>query len=140
MYSAPKIFFLMAFVLLVLNACQKEVDSSPLKETKLIGYWVNPQPVDTLWQFQKSCIMPQSTYGVSFGQKSHFVDRTNDGWCGTPPITMQNYIGTWFLTDSVVTISVARWNGYASFQWKVINITASKLLVNRMSDSYIKGH
>lgn len=135
MYSAPKIFFLMASVLLVLNACQKEVDSTPLDETKLLGYWINPQPIDTLWQFQKSLIIPQSTYGVSFGQKSHFVERTNVGWCGTPPITMQNYLGTWFLTDSVVNISVVRWNGYASFQWKVIKVTEGKLLVYKINNT-----
>lgn len=123
------------FSFIVLASCEKNEPVMNDSE-KLIGSWVNPVLVDTLWKYERAATLRDNDYGMSFKEGQLFVERKNAGWCGTPPVAYDDFEGTWTKNDSVINITVAYWGGLVSYQWKVISVDKDNLVVYKMKEDY----
>ena len=69
--------------------------------------------------------LKKNAYGFGFKTGHSFVERKNEGWCGTPPVTLKDFQGTWAKHDSLIDINVPYWGGTAHYQWKIISLDNS---------------
>lgn len=128
------LFFL--FLITTMMACEESLQPMDNSSDELIGTWINPTPVDTLWQYDRAATLDNAGYGFSFKADDQFVERKNAGWCGTPPVTYSNFEGTWSQNDSLITINVDYWGGKADYQWKVISLDEHHLIVYKVKEVY----
>jgi hypothetical protein len=126
--------------IIVLVACEKSNDSISNDSVKLIGNWINPVAIDTIWKFEKASSLRNNDYGFSFKSNKLFVERTNAGWCATPPISYADFHGTWEMSDSIININVAYWGGLSNYQWKIISIDNRNLIIYRLKEEPISGY
>ncbi|TCO09637.1 hypothetical protein [Natronoflexus pectinivorans] len=124
--------FLLIFLF---NGCEEKIETEHNSEL-LIGYWINPQIVDSLVTFSKSSKLVDANYGIAFHSDGSFIERNNSGWCATPPISYSNFKGSWVKNDSLVIILVDYWGGIARYQWKIIDVGDNKLVVNKIKVEY----
>ena len=96
---------------------------------KLFGYWVNPTYSDNVEILNKDSTFNTINYGFSFLDNGKFIERKIAGWCGTPPVSYENYNGNWTLNDSIININVDYWGGKASYKWKIVSITDNILKI-----------
>jgi len=124
------------FTLLVLPACEKGNIPVINDSDNLLGCWINPVVVDTIWQYERSASFKEDEGGIYFKSGHEFVERMNSGWCGTPPITYANFDGTWTRNDSFLNITVGFWGGTVDYEWKIISVDNDKLMIYRVKDTY----
>jgi len=89
---------------------------------QLIGSWINPVYSDTLLVYKRALALVTNEYGITFLDSGNVVERKNDGWCATPPISCADFPGTWSLNGSILTINVAYWGGTSQYTWKIISL------------------
>ena len=108
-------------------SCQADevLDSSGF-EKKILGIWINPIYNGNIMVLEKSSRLEEN-YGVVFKSTGYFLERKNAGWCGTPPITYSNFVGTWTQQGDLLEITIGYWGGMVNHHWKIIEVTNSTL-------------
>ncbi len=117
---------------LVMVACEKElVDTEALGENAgIIGTWVEDGYEDDLTLLNRANKLDPSKYGFTMEDNGSFIERKNAGWCGTPPITYDNFEGTWeALSDSLIEITVGYWGGTLTYQMRIVSLDAEDLRI-----------
>ena len=117
---------------LVMVACEKElVDTEALGENAgIIGTWVENGYEDDLTLLNRANKLDPSKYGFTIEDNGSFIERKNAGWCGTPPITYDNFEGTWeALSDSLIEITVGYWGGTLTYQMRIVSLDAEDLRI-----------
>ena len=117
---------------LVMAACEKElVDTETLGENAgIIGTWVENGYEDDLTLLNRANKLDPSKYGFTMEDNGSFIERKNAGWCGTPPITYDNFEGTWeALSDSLIEITVSYWGGTMTYQMRIVSLDAEDLRI-----------
>lgn len=117
---------------LVMVACEKElVDTEALGENVgIIGTWVENGYEDDLTLLNRANKLDPSKYGFTMEDNGSFIERKNAGWCGTPPITYDNFEGTWeALSDSLIEITVGYWGGTMTYQMRIVSLDAEDLRI-----------
>lgn len=130
-----KYLALCASVFLLFN-CKKETELQVNSSDFVIGYWSEPEMVDTLWRYKRVSGLSENAYTLALKEDFTVSERKNVGWCGTPPISYGNYDGTWKRKDSVIRISVGYWGGTADFEWKIISVNDKYLTVYKVKEDY----
>jgi hypothetical protein len=120
-----------------LISCEKSNYPIINDSDKLLGYWINPVIVDTVWQYERANSFVMDAGGISFQSGQLFVERKNAGWCGTPPISYSNYDGTWTKSASLINVTVGYWGGLAYYQWKIISVDNKNLTIYRIKETYL---
>jgi hypothetical protein len=123
----------------ILVSCQKEEIPATPAVYSIQGNWINPVYIDTLVTYQKADKLIDNQYGISFQENNKLIERKNNGWCGTPPITTADYAGTWRSTDSTLNISVGFWGGTGNYTWKIMSVTNNKLVISIIKEEYLTG-
>jgi len=129
-----KMILFLSMILLI--ACEKEIEPVTDVSDNLIGYWINPVINDTILTYEKANVFIDNDYGFAFKSGQIFIERKNAGWCGTPPISYADFEGTWIKTGSIINITVGYWGGLADYQWKIISIDKNKLAIVRLEEEY----
>ncbi|MEN8203621.1 MAG: hypothetical protein ABFS28_13575 [Bacteroidota bacterium] len=125
-----KLFILLMAVLLI--SCEKELlESDALGENAgIVGTWTDSGYEDDLTVLERSEELDHSKYGFTIGEDGTFIERKNAGWCGTPPITYENFEGTWeALSDSLLDITVGYWGGTMTYQMRIVSLSAEELKI-----------
>lgn len=125
------IFTLSLFVF-TSNSCSEkdETEVNTIQKHSLIGNWSRIGFDNNHTILIKTKTLTTDGYGISIQENGKFVERKNAGWCGTPPITYDNYNGTWKAkNDSTLTINVAYWGGQTTYDLKVMKVKADTLTV-----------
>ena len=105
----------------------------------IIGCWTNPMYEDntdgkSIVYYQRSNKLPANSGGIEFLKNGTLIERKNVSWCGTPPISYDNYSGKWQIQDNdKVKINVAYWGGMEHRIWRIINVTSSTLKIEIIS-------
>ena len=126
-------------LLVLITSCNKSDDTiQPVDSNNLlIGHWSYREGGDNNQStFQRVEGFIDDEYGVYFNYDNKFVERKNPGWCGTPPIVLENFNGTWQKNESQLTINVEDWNGTAKYKWEVIDLKKDKLVIQLVWDEY----
>ncbi|MFZ4546784.1 MAG: hypothetical protein ACOYN4_05090 [Bacteroidales bacterium] len=121
---------------LLLLSCKKDEHPIHQVNTGLTGIWVDPQYTDTLVAFARASSLAQNEYAMCFNADNTCIERKNNGWCGTPPITTADYSGNWTGNDSIVHISVGYWGGTVEYIWKVVSLDYNNLVISVRSTVY----
>jgi hypothetical protein len=105
----------------------------------IIGCWINPMYEDNtdgklIVCYRKSNALLTDSGGIEFLKNSTLIERKNAGWCGTPPVTYDNYSGKWQIQNNdEIKINVAYWGGMEYRICKIINVTDSTLKIEIIS-------
>jgi hypothetical protein len=125
------------FVIILIAGCEKQ---NPNSFDEIIGCWINPVYEDNTDEkaitcyYRRSDTLPDNSEGIKFLKDGTLIERKNAGWCGTPPITYDNYSGEWKIQNNdEIKIDVAYWGGMENKIWKIINITKSVLKIEIIS-------
>ncbi len=133
---------ILLFVLLFI-ACEKEsIDIEALGENEgIIGTWIDNGYEEDLTLLKRANILDPSKYGITIADDGSFVERKNAGWCGTPPITYENFEGSWVaLSDSLIEITVAYWGGTMTYQMRIVSLDAEDLQIRYLyTDDRLEG-
>jgi hypothetical protein len=130
------ILFLLVSLLFVFVGCDKNKTTPPISSDPLVGYWINRQYSDSGISFERSSSLKDADYGLALKADGNLIERKNAGWCGTPPITYDDFEGNWTKNDSMLNITTSYWGGNATYKWKVLSVTASSLSVQLISEEY----
>jgi hypothetical protein len=126
---------LLIFSILFLISCDNN-DGFNINSDLLVGSWINEQRKDTLKTYDRADNLKDKEYGFIFRSDGIFIERKNAGWCGTPPISYEDFEGTWIKNDSIISITAGFWGGLAAYQWKIILIDKSNLTITASSEEY----
>jgi hypothetical protein len=118
-----------SIIIIVSSLSCNKADEFDVHKEYLIGNWINPVYSDSLITFERSGWSNIDAYHISILGNGKVIERKNAGWCGTPPITMADFEGTWRLGDSILIINVGCWGGDAEYQWKVVSADLIRLKV-----------
>lgn len=134
MKTHTKILLLLFVITLI--GCEETIESKVDSSDPLIGSWINPQYMDTLWRYERADALQDDCPGFTFKAEGLFVERKNAGWCGTPPITYANFNGSWTMQDSLITVTVDYWGGEADYQWRIISVDDRYLILDKVKEEY----
>ena len=127
---------LILFFATILSSCESNeitIDTDNL----LLGNWVAPVYDSETTTFTRSNTLPKEGYGITFKQNGDFVERTS-GFCGTPPLSYFNVDGTFTLNNTLINIATQSYP--STYGWRIIELTATKLVVKRELSDQEKDH
>ena len=101
---------LIVIIAFALASCAKdEIIIDP--DNLLIGNW-------NYYDYNGDALLFERSNGFvddhcyKFLPEGSMTERKNSGWCGTPPISYEDYPGTWsVINDTLVEVSVGYWGG-----------------------------
>lgn len=94
---------------LFLSACQEDA-TQPIVDLPLMGTWVESRYENDVTIMRRASTLEADNYGFVFGEKGKFLERKNAGWCGTPPISYDNFAGEWSRqAGNLVHVDVDYW-------------------------------
>ena len=115
----------------------REKPADPKISTQLIGTWI---PLDSAMEddgtvtYSKTKAFSKDKPGISFKAHEKLTKRQNVHWCGTPPVSYDNFKGKWKQTsDSTITIFYKYWNGEASQDWLIVHLDAQQLIIRQLT-------
>jgi hypothetical protein len=118
------------FLVLITVGCEKELmDTEALGENAgIIGTWIENGYEEDVNLLERGDQLDPSKYGFTVEENGSFIERKNAGWCGTSPITYENFEGSWVaLSDSLIEITVAYWGGTMSYQMRIVSLDDEEL-------------
>jgi hypothetical protein len=125
-----KILFLLMLVLML--SCEKEfLEADALGENSgIVGTWVEEGYKEDVLIMNRSEQLDNSKYGFIIQDDGTFIERKNSGWCATPPVTLDNFDGTWeALSDSLLNITVGYWGGTMTYQIRIVSLDQAQLSI-----------
>jgi hypothetical protein len=125
-----KLIILIAAVLL--GSCEKStLELADLgSNAGVVGTWVKDIYQGDTLLLQRSTDLDPDNYGFTIHDDGTFIERKNAGWCGTPPITYDNFEGTWeAVSDSLLDITVAYWGGMMTYQMRIVSVDSEELAI-----------
>lgn len=134
MKTLAKIILLLFSI--TLFSCEETIEPKINSSDPIIGSWINPHYMDTLWRYERADALQDDCPGFTFKPEGLFVERKNAGFCGTPPIVYSNFNGTWTKNDSLIQITVDYWGGEADYQWKIISMDDRYLILDKVKEEY----
>lgn len=101
---------LIVIIAFALASCAKdEIIIDP--DNLLIGNWNYSDYNDDAFLFERSNGFVDD-HCYKFIPEGSMTERKNSGWCGTPPISYEDFPGTWsVINDTLVEVSVGYWGG-----------------------------
>jgi hypothetical protein len=130
-----KVYLLLGFVFL-LTSCVEDVDFNMEGQEFLVGKWTNLEFSESGFSMEKTNNIPPNTYGFVFNSNGTLVHRANSSFCGTPPISTQDFSGKWTVIGDLILIEVAFWGGTNLQEWKVTHTTDNKVQVEFIKNEY----
>ena len=96
----------------------------------IVGTWIEDGYEEDITVLERAQKLDDSKYGFTLKEDGTFIERKNSGWCGTPPISYENFDGTWeAVSDSLVEITVGYWGGTMTYQLRIVSLDAEQLKV-----------
>ncbi|MBL7906735.1 MAG: hypothetical protein JNL22_17070 [Bacteroidales bacterium] len=125
-------------LLMLLGSCEKETPETAVSEESLSGFWISPEYLDSMIVYQKADDFNDGP-GYEFKIGGSMIERKNAGWCGTPPITYDNYNGTYeLLPDGNLEVVSPYWGGIIRTRYQIISINQRKLTLRFLESGEAK--
>jgi|TARA_B110000967_G_scaffold137181_1_gene140116 hypothetical protein len=130
-----KIYFLL--IAIIFFSCENNQEIIINADDLLIGSWVEPFYDEETTTFKRSNDLPSNGFGITFKQDRSFIERSS-GWCGTPPLSYTDYIGSFEIDETLVKITTEFYPG--NYQWRIISLTEKELVVKIELSDQEKEH
>ncbi len=116
-----KSFYFVSVILVFVFLSCEELSTWPSHSEQLYGAWISDTTENDIYVMKKSAGLDSNNYGFIFYSNGHFLNRSNAGWCGTPPISYKNYDGKWKArSDSMIHINVGYWGGDLEYNMIIV--------------------
>lgn len=115
-----------------LASCAEMYEPSEMlgENEEIVGTWVEESLEDQVTTLKRAEELAQDQYGFIIREDGTFTERKNAGWCGTPPISYDNFEGTWeALSDSLLDITVGYWGGTITYQMRIVSLDEQYLRI-----------
>ena len=115
-----------------LSSCAEMAPEADLlgKNADIVGTWVEESRQDEITRLERAESLAQDTYGFTINEDGTFIERKNAEWYGTPPITYDNFEGTWeALSDSLLEVTVGYWGGSMTYQIRIVSLDEQYLRI-----------
>jgi len=122
--------FLLVTILMV--SCEKvSVDLAALGENSgIVGTWIEDGYNGDTLLMNRSGKLVSDRYGFTIEEDGTFIEHKNSGWCGTPPVSYDDFDGTWeAVSDSLLDIKVAYWGGVMTYQIRIVSVGGARLAI-----------
>ena len=124
-------------LLFLATACQFDAAVTPSKDCPFCGNWTyqtsEQLPTkDYATVYQRTPDLLPNRYGIRFLPNGRLTERQNSGWCGTPPITTEDYDGAWQQRGDSLYITVGYWGGKTSSRIFVLSADSNTLKIKRV--------
>jgi len=114
---------ILSVIFLASCAEMDEVSEMLGENEEIVGTWVEESLEDQVTTMKRAQNLAQDKYGFTIREDGTFIERKNAGWCGTPPISYDNFEGTWeALSDSLLDITVGYWGGTITYQMRIVSL------------------
>lgn len=120
------------FALLLLGSCAElDYTETMLGENAgIVGTWVEESREELVTMLERAERLDPDKYGFIIREDGVFIERKNAGWCATPPISYENFEGTWeALSDSLLEITVGYWGGTMTYQMRILSLDGQSLRI-----------
>lgn len=125
------LIFIIPFILF--SGCLNESeDTNEKRNPELVGVWVTSAWENDHVLYTRATKFKDDEGGYQFKADGTLIDRKNAGWCGTPPITYDNFAGTWDQNEDTILVKSGSWNGETSCKLVVISVDSHFLKVKMM--------
>lgn len=124
--------YLWLVLLALLWSCEKELaEVDALGENAgIVGTWVEKGYEEDVLLLDRAEELDPVKYGFIIQEDGRFIENKNAGWCGTPPITYDNFEGTWeAVSDSLLSITVGYWGGIMTYQIRIVSLDMDQLAI-----------
>lgn len=122
--------------LLILSGCMDNGIDVPLVGAFPVGAWEIRDSRGSVLTLNQRNPLPADTYGYIFQPNGRMVSRSINGFCGTPPVIMEDYPGTWTWTGNSIRINTRFWGGTIQEEWKVLQSTNSTVVLEILESTY----
>ncbi|MBN1598900.1 MAG: hypothetical protein JW894_11460 [Bacteroidales bacterium] len=112
---------------LTIISCKKTSDKS--SNESYFGTWILADYTELYVMLYRASEFIDE-YGFSIKADGTFIERKNSGWCATPPIDYEDYLGYWTkINDTVLSVEVPFWGGTEYFDLEIFSVTEDTLKV-----------
>jgi hypothetical protein len=122
--------FTIIFCSLLCSCSKNEIKIDP--NNLLIGTWNYAGYHNNASVYARSLDF-SNTHCYEFNSDGTLVERNISGWCATPPVSYDNYDGTWtVLDDSIIQIHVEYWGGMRTYRLDINSVTQDTLKIEEV--------
>ena len=119
-------------------SCMDQGQTEVMDGHFLVGNWTNFEYEMETFTMEKSKNLAPNVYGYSFRKDGTLIQRSNSGWCGTPPVVTSDFQGTWKVQGEEIIIEAKNWGGISLQTWKVSQLSDKTLRIEVLSIEYRK--
>ena len=101
-----------------------------------IGVWEIQSYQETGKTLKSKSSLPQNTFGYIFQPNGRMVNRSINGFCGTPPVMTEDFPGTWTRIGDTIRINMRFWGGSIQEDWKILQSTNSTVTLEILRSTY----
>jgi hypothetical protein len=124
-------YLLSLITVLTLFSCtenEEQIDIDP--NNQIIGSWSYAEySENNIATFKRVSGIVDDKYTCTLKNNGSFMEHKNAGWCGTPPITFDDYEGSWQQENNKISIQSEFWGGTQNLNWEVISLTDETLKI-----------
>ena len=105
-----------------------------LNTKALFGIWIiEDHKADSVF-YGKQDNLSADKAGIVFMEGGALIKRQFSGGCATPPISYENYPGTWKQTsDSTIALSYEFWDALLEEEWSITDLSEDDFQAKRIS-------
>ncbi len=121
-----KLFILLALTSFFILSCKKEeiINRNENVKGSIVGTWQLVRYDNDTALLSRVPELPKNNYGFIISENGVFIERKNAGWCGTPPISYDNFSGVWKEEkENLLQIKVDFWGGITQFKMQIVDST-----------------
>ncbi|RZS95061.1 hypothetical protein [Cecembia calidifontis] len=123
-------------LVLILHSCV-ENEMISLEEGELpLGAWTIDARQENGFTLKATNTLPKNTYGYVFEKNGKLINRSNSGFCGTPPIVTADFDGKWKWQDEVLKLEMRFWGGTINEEWKILSSGPMTFTVELLKSEY----
>lgn len=128
-------FIIAIFLIVAAISCNKSLSGAKNKDT-IIGNWIYEKYMGDSIVLSKTVALKKNQIGISFKDNNSLLERSNSGWCGTPPIVTSDYEGVWEKSNDIIDMQGSYWGGKHYTKWKILKFYDNKMLVKVIASNY----
>ncbi|MBW3467388.1 hypothetical protein [Arthrospiribacter ruber] len=132
-----KKIYILFVSLLVLSSCMGTDDMEMVNAEFPLGIWKQSSWKGETFDLEKTVKLSENSFGYIFKADGSLIQRSNAGWCGTPPVVTADYSGKWTLAGDILSIESEFWGGTQLLTWKILRVSNGKASIKFIDSEFI---
>lgn len=96
----------------------------------LQGYWIAGDYLEETHTYYRADKFEPDKGGFAFFENGKLIEKSNSGWCGTPPISYAEFEGRWTVNEeNQLVLNSTYWGGERIVTYEIINFDEDTLVL-----------